>query len=71
MMIRHLFLAAIAIQLAGCMASPRLVSNRVSDYEPPSKEERAQKEKLKDMQLKQEAQPQKVVVVKPKSEDSI
>ncbi len=76
MFIRYLFLSSIIIQLSGCIATPRFVSNRVSDYEPPSAEQREQREKeqkAKEEQLKQqEGQQQKTIVAKPpKSEDSI
>jgi hypothetical protein len=69
MLVRCLLLSIIAIQLTGCIATPRLVSNRVSDYEPPTPEQREQREKIKEQLKRQEAQPKKIIVVKP--EDTI
>ncbi len=68
MIARIILLSSLIIGLSGCMATPRLVSNRVSDYEPPTKEER-QKEKNKEQIKQQEAQPQKIIVVKPPKDD--
>lgn len=38
MFARIIFLTIVSLQLSACIATPRLFSNVVSDYEPPAKE---------------------------------
>ncbi len=49
MFIRILFLAVISLQISGCIATPRIFSQVVDDYEPPVKTQQKEKNPNQDI----------------------
>ncbi len=67
MFMRSIIFLAVLVQLSACLATPRLVSKRVSDYEPPARDESGQIKKTTEQPKELQDTP-KVIVIK--KEDS-